>query len=49
MELKKSRFPKWMWYTLGMLSLGMAYIGVVTPGIPFSIFLLNKMLEIGTF
>ena len=30
---------KALWYTLGMLSLGMAYIGFVTPGIPFSIFL----------
>lgn len=28
-----------MWYTLGILSLGMAYIGVITPGIPFSHFL----------
>ena len=28
-----------LWFSLGMLSLGMAYIGVVTPGIPFSIFL----------
>ena len=28
-----------IWFSLGMLSLGMAYIGVVTPGIPFSIFL----------
>ncbi len=30
---------KALWYTLGMLSLGMAYIGFVTPGIPFSVFL----------
>jgi uncharacterized membrane protein YbaN (DUF454 family) len=30
---------KALWYTAGMLSLGMAYIGFVTPGIPFSIFL----------
>jgi len=28
-----------MWMGLGFLSLGMAYIGVVVPGIPFSIFL----------
>ena len=28
-----------IWFSLGMISLGMAYIGVVTPGIPFSIFL----------
>ena len=27
------------WLVLGFLSLGMAYIGVVVPGIPFSIFL----------
>lgn len=30
---------KALWYTAGMISLGLAYIGVVTPGIPFSIFL----------
>jgi uncharacterized membrane protein YbaN (DUF454 family) len=30
---------KVLWYILGMLSLGMAYIGLVVPGIPFSIFL----------
>lgn len=30
---------KVFWYIAGMLSLGMAYIGIVTPGIPFSIFL----------
>ena len=34
-----SRIKKALWYTTGMLSLGMAYIGFVTPGIPFSIFL----------
>jgi uncharacterized membrane protein YbaN (DUF454 family) len=28
-----------LWFSLGMFCLGMAYIGVVTPGIPFSIFL----------
>lgn len=28
-----------MWYILGMLSLGMAYVGFVMPGIPFSHFL----------
>lgn len=32
-------FKKSVWYVLGMLSLGLAYIGFVTPGIPFSIFL----------
>ena len=30
---------KYLWMALGFLSLGMAYIGVVVPGIPFSIFL----------
>ena len=30
---------KYMWMGLGFLSLGMAYVGVVVPGIPFSIFL----------
>ena len=30
---------KYIWMGLGFLSLGMAYIGVVVPGIPFSIFL----------
>jgi len=30
---------KYVWMSLGYLSLGMAYIGVITPGIPFSIFL----------
>lgn len=27
-----------LWKLLGFLSLGMAYIGVITPGIPYSIF-----------
>ena len=30
---------KYLWMGLGFLSLGMAYIGIVVPGIPFSIFL----------
>ena len=30
---------KYLWLGLGFLSLGMAYIGVIVPGIPFSIFL----------
>ena len=34
-----NKIKKYFYFTLGMLSLGMAYIGVVTPGIPFSIFL----------
>jgi len=29
---------KLFWTTLGFLSLGMAYIGVITPGIPYSPF-----------
>jgi uncharacterized membrane protein YbaN (DUF454 family) len=29
---------KLFWNILGFLSLGMAYIGVITPGIPYSIF-----------
>lgn len=32
---------KIFWNTLGFLCLGMAYIGFVTPGIPFSIFLVG--------
>jgi uncharacterized protein len=30
---------RYLWFTLGMLSLAMVYIGIVTPGIPFSVFL----------
>ena len=30
---------KYLWMGPGFLSLGMAYIGVIVPGIPFSIFL----------
>ena len=30
---------RYLWFTLGMLSLALAYIGIVTPGIPFSVFL----------
>jgi uncharacterized protein len=30
---------KSLWYMLGMFCLGMAYVGLITPGIPFSIFL----------
>jgi hypothetical protein len=29
---------QFLWKILGFISLGMAYIGVVTPGIPYSIF-----------
>lgn len=30
---------KLFWNILGFLSLGMAYVGVITPGIPYSIFI----------
>ena len=30
---------KWLYQALGIFCVGMAYIGFVTPGIPFSIFL----------
>ena len=33
-----SKIKKVLWTTLGMLSLGMAYVGVITPGIPYSPF-----------
>jgi hypothetical protein len=33
---------RWIWKILGTLCLGMAYIGVVVPGIPFSIFLVGS-------
>jgi uncharacterized membrane protein YbaN (DUF454 family) len=36
MNIKKA-----FWYVLGMLCVGMAYVGFVTPGIPFSIFLVG--------
>jgi uncharacterized membrane protein YbaN (DUF454 family) len=36
-----SKIKKALWYTLGMLCLGMSYVGFVTPGIPFSIFLVG--------
>jgi uncharacterized membrane protein YbaN (DUF454 family) len=34
-----TRLVKALWYISGMISLAFAYIGFVTPGIPFSIFL----------
>ena len=30
------KFKKIFWFSLGMLLLGIAYIGIVTPGIPWS-------------
>ena len=38
-DLTKYNFRTKIYYVLGILSIGMAYIGFVTPGIPFSIFL----------
>ena len=32
------KLKKVLWTTIGLLSLGMAYVGVVTPGIPYSPF-----------
>jgi uncharacterized membrane protein YbaN (DUF454 family) len=32
------KLKKVLWTTVGLLSLGMAYVGVVTPGIPYSPF-----------
>lgn len=29
---------RFLWKVLGFLSLGMAYLGVITPGLPYSIF-----------
>ena len=34
-----NKIKKYIWMGLGFLSLGMAYVGVIVPGIPFSIFL----------
>ena len=31
-----ARFKKAVWFLLGMIFLGIAYIGIVTPGIPWS-------------
>ena len=33
-----NKTKKIFWTTLGFLSLGMAYLGVITPGLPYSIF-----------
>jgi uncharacterized membrane protein YbaN (DUF454 family) len=30
------KFKKAMWFTLGIVLLGVAYIGLITPGIPWS-------------
>jgi|TARA_Y100000389_G_scaffold181768_1_gene197735 uncharacterized membrane protein YbaN (DUF454 family) len=34
-----NKIKKYIWLCLGFMSLGMAYVGVIVPGIPFSIFL----------
>jgi uncharacterized membrane protein YbaN (DUF454 family) len=34
----QGNMKKLFWNILGFLSLGMAYIGVITPGVPYSIF-----------
>ena len=34
----KIHIKRWLWKILGFCSLGMAYVGVVTPGIPYSPF-----------
>ena len=34
-----STIKKFLWKILGFLSLGMAYVGLVTPGIPYSCFI----------
>jgi uncharacterized membrane protein YbaN (DUF454 family) len=33
-----SKVKQFLWKILGFLSLGMAYVGVITPGIPYSCF-----------
>ena len=34
----QDNIKKFLWKILGFFSLGMAYVGVITPGIPYSIF-----------
>ena len=38
-NVSSSRFKRALWKIAGFTSLGIAYIGFITPGIPFSIFL----------
>ena len=33
-----SKVKRFLWKVLGFLSLGMAYVGIITPGIPYSCF-----------
>jgi uncharacterized membrane protein YbaN (DUF454 family) len=35
------KVKQFLWKILGFLSLGMAYVGLVTPGIPYSIFVVS--------
>jgi uncharacterized membrane protein YbaN (DUF454 family) len=36
-----SKVKQFAWKILGFLSLGMAYVGLITPGIPYSIFVVS--------
>jgi len=35
------KVKQFLWKVLGFLSLGMAYVGLITPGIPYSIFVVS--------
>jgi len=37
--MEKFNLKKAIWLVLGFISLGLAYLGVILPGLPFSIFL----------
>lgn len=39
LNVSSSPIRRFLWKATGILSLGLAYVGFVTPGIPFSIFL----------
>lgn len=41
MTTLNNRMKNFFWKVLGFLCLGMAYVGVVTPGIPWSIFVVG--------
>jgi uncharacterized membrane protein YbaN (DUF454 family) len=36
------KVKQFLWKVLGFLSLGMAYVGLITPGIPYSIFVVSS-------
>ena len=40
-EVQSSTLKKYMYMALGFAALFMAYVGVITPGIPFAIFLIT--------